>query len=160
LPALALDGGTLRAGTRTASIAPVPSGSGALPLEQPSIGSRALEFAMPSDADELRVDLAIPLRDGGTPALLPANAVAAHAALDRRPRDASALGRARLETPRLPRAAAAHDPARPASATMGYTRVNRHGPALQPGSRNYERSWIRDGALTSAMLLPFGHPEP
>jgi hypothetical protein len=35
--------------------------------------------------------------------------------------------------------------------------VNRDGPAIQPGSRAYSRSWIRDGALTSAALLRLGH---
>jgi len=35
--------------------------------------------------------------------------------------------------------------------------INRDGPAIQPGSRSYSRSWIRDGALTSAALLRLGH---
>jgi len=40
--------------------------------------------------------------------------------------------------------------------TLGYILVNRDGPRLQPGPRNYARSWIRDGALTSASLLQMG----
>ncbi|MEO5800934.1 MAG: discoidin domain-containing protein [Gemmatimonadales bacterium] len=43
------------------------------------------------------------------------------------------------------------------ASTLGYILINRDGPALQPGSRSYERSWIRDGALTSTALLRFGH---
>ncbi len=39
---------------------------------------------------------------------------------------------------------------------LGYILVNRDGPAIQPGSRAYARSWIRDGALTSAALLRLG----
>ncbi len=39
---------------------------------------------------------------------------------------------------------------------LAYVLVNRDGPALQPGSRTYARSWIRDGALTSAALLELG----
>jgi hypothetical protein len=31
--------------------------------------------------------------------------------------------------------------------------INRDGPAIQPGSRSYERSWARDGSMTSAALL-------
>jgi hypothetical protein len=50
--------------------------------------------------------------------------------------------------------------ARTIASTLGYILINRDGPALQPGSRSYERSWIRDGALTSAALLRFGHPDP
>ncbi|MES2306272.1 MAG: discoidin domain-containing protein [Gemmatimonadota bacterium] len=43
------------------------------------------------------------------------------------------------------------------ASTIGYILVNRDSAALQPGSRSYERSWIRDGALTSTALLRFGH---
>lgn len=43
---------------------------------------------------------------------------------------------------------------------IAYVLVNRDGPAIQPGSRSYARSWIRDGALTSSALLRLGHPEP
>jgi hypothetical protein len=35
--------------------------------------------------------------------------------------------------------------------------INRDGPAIQPGSRSYSRSWIRDGSLTSSALLRLGH---
>jgi hypothetical protein len=38
--------------------------------------------------------------------------------------------------------------------------INMDGPAIQPGSRTYARSWIRDGALTSTALLYTGHVEP
>jgi hypothetical protein len=40
---------------------------------------------------------------------------------------------------------------------LAYILINRDGPAIQPGSRCYSRSWIRDGALTSAALLSMGH---
>ena len=40
--------------------------------------------------------------------------------------------------------------------TLGYILINRHGEALQPGSRTYSRAWIRDGAMTSAALLEMG----
>ena len=43
------------------------------------------------------------------------------------------------------------------ASTIAYILINRDGPALQPGSRSYQRSWIRDGALTGAALLRFGH---
>lgn len=42
---------------------------------------------------------------------------------------------------------------------LAYILINADGPRLQPGSRTYERSWIRDGAMTSAALLAVGHPE-
>lgn len=44
-------------------------------------------------------------------------------------------------------------------ANLAYMLINRDGPVLQPGSRHYERSWIRDGALMAIALLQTGHPE-
>jgi hypothetical protein len=41
-------------------------------------------------------------------------------------------------------------------AMQAYILINQDGPKIQPGSRSYERSWIRDGSLTSAALLEFG----
>ena len=40
--------------------------------------------------------------------------------------------------------------------TLAYILINRDGPAIQPGSRTYARSWIRDGAVTSTALLEMG----
>lgn len=42
---------------------------------------------------------------------------------------------------------------------QGYILINADGPRIQPGSRTYERSWIRDGSLESTALLYTGHPE-
>lgn len=39
---------------------------------------------------------------------------------------------------------------------LAWILVNQDGPAIQPGSRAYDRSWIRDGALTSAALMRLG----
>jgi hypothetical protein len=39
---------------------------------------------------------------------------------------------------------------------LAYILINRDGPAIQPGSRSYERAWIRDGSLTSGALLRMG----
>ncbi|MDP4282219.1 MAG: discoidin domain-containing protein, partial [Bacteroidota bacterium] len=37
-----------------------------------------------------------------------------------------------------------------------YILINRDHAGIQPGSRSYERSWIRDGSLTSSALLKSG----
>lgn len=42
---------------------------------------------------------------------------------------------------------------------IAYILINRDGPGIQPGSRSYERTWIRDGSLTSSALLAMGHEE-
>lgn len=47
--------------------------------------------------------------------------------------------------------------ARTVSSNLAYILINRDGPRIQPGSRSYERSWIRDGSLTCAALLRLGH---
>lgn len=39
---------------------------------------------------------------------------------------------------------------------LAYILINRDGSGIQPGSRSYERSWIRDGSLTSSALLKSG----
>jgi len=41
--------------------------------------------------------------------------------------------------------------------TQAYVLINADGPAIQPGSRTYARSWIRDGAMTSTALHVTGH---
>lgn len=44
-------------------------------------------------------------------------------------------------------------------AQLAYILINRDGPSIQPGSRTYDRTWIRDGALTATALLYTGHAE-
>lgn len=39
---------------------------------------------------------------------------------------------------------------------LAYILINRDKAGIQPGSRSYERSWIRDGSLTSSALLKNG----
>lgn len=48
------------------------------------------------------------------------------------------------------------DTARSAQAQM---LISRDGPALQPGTRSYARTWIRDGAMMSEALLRSGHAD-
>ena len=49
--------------------------------------------------------------------------------------------------PRIPKTIAAQ---------RRYILINKDGAAIHPGSRSYERSWIRDGSLTSEALLRLG----
>lgn len=42
---------------------------------------------------------------------------------------------------------------------LAYIFINKDGVRTQPGSRNYQRSWIRDGSLTSTALLELGLTE-
>ena len=44
-------------------------------------------------------------------------------------------------------------------ASAGWILATRKGAALEPGTRSYDRSWIRDGALMAAALLRFGYSD-
>ena len=67
---------------------------------------------------------------------------------------AAVAGAARLDSDRAPRVRRPDH--RAMRSSLAYILINRDGPAIQPGSRSYERSWIRDGSLTSAALLRLG----
>lgn len=43
--------------------------------------------------------------------------------------------------------------------SLAHMLISRIGPRLQPGTRSYARSWIRDGAMISEGLLRMGRPE-
>lgn len=64
------------------------------------------------------------------------------------------LGRMRIVLPGV-----SEELARTVRSNLAYILINRDGPRIQPGSRSYKRSWIRDGSLTSAALLRLGHHE-
>ncbi|WP_213602524.1 discoidin domain-containing protein [Pseudoxanthomonas japonensis] len=64
------------------------------------------------------------------------------------------LGEMNLQVPAEGQAVA--DTLRTALAHMLISRI---GPRLQPGTRSYSRSWIRDGAMISEGLLRLGRPE-
>jgi hypothetical protein len=43
---------------------------------------------------------------------------------------------------------------------LAYLLINMQGPAIQPGTRNYEHSWIRDGSISATSMVLFGMEEP
>jgi len=43
--------------------------------------------------------------------------------------------------------------------SIAYMLMHRDGPSLEPGTRSYDRAWIRDGALMATLLLQFQHSE-
>ncbi|HEX7707670.1 MAG TPA: discoidin domain-containing protein [Thermoanaerobaculia bacterium] len=64
------------------------------------------------------------------------------------------LGRVAIRLPAI-----AQHVSRAIRSNLAYILINADGPSIQPGSRSYDRSWIRDGSLTSAALLQLAHPE-
>lgn len=67
---------------------------------------------------------------------------------------AKRVDRVRFTLP--PAAKQFHDTLR---ATQAYILINHDGDGFQPGSRTYNRSWMRDGSMTSAAMLELGHFE-
>jgi hypothetical protein len=65
-----------------------------------------------------------------------------------------ALGRATISGP-----PELEDFVRTVKSNLAYILESRDGPALQPGTRSYARSWIRDGAMMAAALLRLGHDQ-
>ena len=46
-----------------------------------------------------------------------------------------------------------------ARTSLAHILMSRNGPVLQPGTRSYNRSWIRDGAMIAEALARLGSPE-
>ena len=110
----------------------------------------------PGQAREVAV--ALPLHEAPLPSKLDANKALKQAARDWHKR----LDRAPLKKLKAPaglspgRQAVAEEAILTAKAQVGWILVNRAGPAIQPGTRSYARSWIRDGALTGDALMRMG----
>lgn len=117
----------------------------------------AYEIELGPHATSSPIDLAVPLHGGdlktGT-ALLPGQGERIVATqLEKTQSDwREKLGRVTISLP--PSASRYTETMR---AQLADILINRDGPAIQPGSRSYSRSWIRDGSLTSTALLRLGH---
>jgi hypothetical protein len=169
---LSYDGGIVRAeGLRVATVTPA-SAFGATTFAAGDITELLLRNTLPTEtrvrddfgaaSGALRYDLAIPANsfrdvyiasgatdDRPTPAL-------AEALLGDATREWSErLGRFTLELSGDEGAAIA----RAVKSNVAFILINQDGPAIQPGSRSYDRSWIRDGSLTSDALLRLGFVE-
>ena len=120
--------------------------------------SGALQYRLSLAAgDHEDVDLAIPFHNPDAAAHGETKDVAAHVATQLEATTRAwerLLGRVEIDGP-----PAAAQVLRTLKTTLAYVLINRDGPAIQPGSRNYARSWIRDGAVTSTALLEMGFTE-
>jgi hypothetical protein len=113
-----------------------------------------------ASGDTAEVIVAIPLHPASQPPM--------HARNEGPSREAERLLRASSErwtrelnrfSLRLPEAMHGEEIANTIRSQLAYILINRDGPSIQPGSRSYDRSWIRDGSLTSAALLRLGHAD-
>ncbi|MDQ4080471.1 MAG: coagulation factor 5/8 type domain-containing protein, partial [Gemmatimonadota bacterium] len=122
-------------------------------LARDSLGfaSGAFAFPLTIPAGEHRdVWIALPSRRAGTSA--PRTVAQATAAVEAMTRHWGA----RLDAIPISLPASGASIVNAMKSSLAHILLNRDGPKIQPGSRSYERSWIRDGALTSAALLRIG----
>ncbi|HEX9670092.1 MAG TPA: discoidin domain-containing protein [Thermoanaerobaculia bacterium] len=124
-------------------------------VEDPAgLASAALawSFHLPPGGSR-EIVLAVPLGEGAAAEPLDA---ARFAALETAAR---AAWRARLDRVEIRLPPEAQPLLRTLRTGLAAILIHRDGPAIQPGSRAYARSWIRDGALTGGALLRLGHAD-
>ena len=98
------------------------------------------------------VPMAIPFA-GGTPP-------PSQAAFDTAVADTAAVWKARLDRIAMTVPASKQPVADTIRSALAHILMSRDGPQLKPGTRSYNRSWIRDGAMMSDTLLRLGLVEP
>ena len=104
------------------------------------------------------VELALPLHEASLSQLERERVLGARAPRDR-VADARRLWRDAIERVTIELPPSASRVVNTLYASLGYILVNRDRAGLQPGSRSYERSWIRDGSLEATALLRMGRPD-
>jgi hypothetical protein len=118
--------------------------------------SAAALFELPLDAGA-SADVVVAMPLGSAPALEASSWVSPAASFEEALHREVAGWRKRLDRVTVELPQEGDDLAATLRANLGYILVNRDGSAVQPGSRAYDRSWIRDGALTSTALIRLGH---
>jgi len=127
--------------------------SGSTVTDETGFASAVLTYrlALPPNASR-EIGLAAPLT--GAPLLPTADA---GPWLAREQNETAAAWRSELNHVRLRVPAVAKPIADTLRSALAHMLISRSGPALQPGTRAYARSWIRDGAMMSDGLLRLGH---
>jgi F5/8 type C domain len=102
-------------------------------------------------ATNREVVLSVPLRAGARVAR------ESPASVDSLERRVARDWRAKEERVRIELPPSAREVQQTLEAQIAWILINRDAGSIQPGSRSYDRSWIRDGSLTSSALLRLGH---
>ena len=128
---------------------------------QDPFGQASGALAYTADVDSgaaVVVELALPLQEASISQLEGERVLGARAPRDR-VADARRLWRDAIERVTIELPPSASRVVNSLYANLGYVLVNRDHAGLQPGSRSYERSWIRDGSLEATALLRMGRPD-
>jgi len=149
-----LRAGNLPSSREVKDVTGLASGAFGFDLDLPPDGSAEIVVAIPFDRAHAPAELGAAFGPEAWKGLPPADASALFEALLARERDGwrSRLDRVAFDVP-----PEAERFVRVLKSQLAWILVNRDGPAIQPGSRSYARSWIRDGSLTSEALLRLGH---
>ncbi|MBI2511142.1 MAG: discoidin domain-containing protein [Opitutae bacterium] len=115
----------------------------------------AYDFDLATGASK-EVRTASPFHPGGDQ--VPVNVAATEAAsyVDAAHAATRAMWEAKLDLFQVRLPASAQPVIDTIKSNLAYIFINQDGARFQPGSRNYQRSWIRDGSLTSTALLELG----
>ena len=178
---LAGDGQVVRVNGETAAVSLTPpNGFGAATFDQGNVvdflrdgslppttsvqdpfGHASGAFVYTADVDSgaaAVVELALPLHEASLSQLERERVLGARAPRDRAA-DARRLWRDAIERVTIELPPSAARVVNTLYANLGYILVNRDHAGLQPGSRSYERSWIRDGSLEATALLRMGRAD-
>jgi hypothetical protein len=117
-----------------------------------ALASGALAWDLGSGAGaKTEIFLAVPLH---RPKSFPSGAAAFY---DKALSETAASWRDKLDRFRISLPPASGAVAATLKSQLAYILINTEGPRIQPGSRTYARSWIRDGALISSALMRMGN---
>ena len=136
--------------------------SGALPdstsvVDETGLASGAFVYEVTLAAGETReFDLRIPMT--GKPKCA-TSVVAADCSAQARQDAVAKVWRDKLDRVKFTVPAAGQPLVDTLRTSTAHMLISRVGPRLQPGTRSYNRSWIRDGAMISEGLLRMGRPE-
>lgn len=126
-------------------------------VDQTGLASGALVYELTLAAGESReFDLRIPMT--GTPRCAQ-KAITPECSAQARQDAVAAMWRDKLDRVRFSVPAAGQPLVDTLRTSTAHMLISRVGPRLQPGTRSYNRSWIRDGAMISEGLLRMGRPE-
>jgi len=134
------------------------SGVYAYRLSVPAHGEREVDILVPRepDASALRLETIPTSPLSFRPAGIPIRTPAQIAALED---SCAAVWRRRLAKVSISLPGAPAGIARTLDAQVAWMRIERDSAGLQPGTRAYDRTWIRDGALMSSVLLRMGQED-
>jgi len=102
------------------------------------------------------VDLAVPFHEPYVAAAVGFDAASGRSFIDKQHEDTRRYWQRLLNRVEFQVPAQAEKIIKAVKTTLAYALISRDGAAIQPGTRDYARSWIRDGALTAAALLQMG----